>query len=119
MNSEQKYLVGDYDLEILTLPRMVMRGIQINQGEVFEVNIEKPGTLTVTPDQEYIASICTKTDDRFETIYEWPALAEKTSLMLQPGEYFIVYRQDKYKRSDFTLTRKFVIKSGSITSLKL
>ncbi len=119
VNSDQKYIVGDYDLEILTLPRIIKRSIPIKQSEVNEIIIEKAGTLSITPDQTYIASICIKVVDQFETIYEWKELKEKVTLSLQPGEYYCVYRQNKFKRSDFTHTRTFTIKSGVITNLKL
>ena len=47
LGSEQRYLVGSYELDILTLPRYRM-SVVIEGGKVTELSIPAPGSASVT-----------------------------------------------------------------------
>ena len=38
-NSKEKYLIGKYDIEVLTIPRFTFENIEIEQSETTTINI--------------------------------------------------------------------------------
>src|SRR5205085_5163762 len=63
-NTNDRYLTGTYDLEILTLPRTYLKGISIKQSQTTTIELAAPGTLQVTLSREVIAGIFTMQDNR-------------------------------------------------------
>ncbi len=116
-NTDNKYIAGEYDLEILTLPRIKM-GVTIPAGKIKEVKIPKAGNLTTFAVKDGNASVYVMENDRLAKIYEYKSFYDKQSLDLQPGEYYIIYRPYKEKDALLTQTVKFKINPGSITTLR-
>jgi Ca-activated chloride channel family protein len=118
-NSTRKYLVGDYDLELLTLPRMVMKGVKIEPSNVTSIKIPRIGTLSVSPQEPGVASVFQKDSTSMIKIYDFYQLTSAKTLGLQPGKYIVVFRPDKGKQS--LKTRQYVVQitSGKTTSVKL
>ena len=117
-NTSRKYLTGEYDLEILTLP-VIKNKAEILQGVTKEINIESPGILSLTSFSDGIASVYVMHDDELERIYEFKKVLSKESLLLQPGKYLLMYRLNDKKKSAFTRTQAFEIRSGAMTTLRL
>lgn len=121
MNTTIKYLVGEYDLEILTLPRIEHKSIFINQSRTTEVKVPIAGTLTLTSSWIGVAGIYCMIEDKLTRIYELHDIstATKMNLNLQPGEYKIIFRPNKERQSVLTQIKTFQIISGQVTNVKL
>ncbi len=118
MNLEQKYLVGDYDLEILTLPEITYRRVTIEQSKIRDIKIPVPGSLSISAVTPGIMSIYIIENDRLKLIYEMEELFERKIIRLQPGKYEIVFRRNKDKGSFFTEMKSVEILSGRFTNLR-
>ncbi|HEY8401137.1 MAG TPA: VWA domain-containing protein, partial [Cytophagaceae bacterium] len=46
--TKEKYLTGKYDIEILTLPRIYLNDVKIEQGKTTTVSIAPPGVLSIS-----------------------------------------------------------------------
>ncbi|MBK7855455.1 MAG: hypothetical protein IPJ79_11630 [Bacteroidetes bacterium] len=46
-NTSEKYICGDYDLEVLCLPRMILEDVNIAQSKTTTVQIPNPGIATI------------------------------------------------------------------------
>ena len=115
----QKLLTGNYEVELLTLPRTVRR-ISIKQGQQTTVTYDAPGTLNITSDLKGYGSIYQINDDESQTwIYTLPENSSKVNLPMQPGAYRIVYRTKTSTGSKYTDVRNFTINSGRTTSVAL
>lgn len=117
-NKTVKFLAGEYDLEILTMPRMEYKNISITQGKPYEIKIPKAGTLALSVSQSVIASIYTETDGVINRIFEMKDLNGKQNISLHPGIYQVVARGSKDRQSVLTQTQKMEIKSGQVTNIK-
>ena len=119
MNSTDKYLVGKYDIEVLTLPRTYLT-LDVNQSSTAYVDILAPGFLTYRAGNLVSAQVFVK---RENNKLEWVCNIDPTLLtgswQLQPGDYRIVYRQKKLKSSLFTIEKEFRIYSNKTTSINL
>ncbi len=117
MNTTDKYLIGKYDLEILTLPRTYVT-IDVNQSSTTNVDVIAPGTLMYRSHTAVIAQVFLVQDNRN---IEWVCnLDENTrtgTVHLQPGNYRLVYRQKSLKSSSYTIEKDFRIYSNKTSTL--
>ncbi|MFB9864354.1 VWA domain-containing protein [Rufibacter immobilis] len=117
--SQQKYLAGTYDVELLTLPR-IRQTVTIKQGQATQVTFAPPGSLSITQDlQGYGSLYVLRPDGTQEWIWNLPEGSSKISLPLQPGRYRVVFRMRTAKGSQFTDVKDFTIRSNLTTTIKL
>jgi Ca-activated chloride channel family protein len=119
VNSKQKYLVGKYDLEILTLPRIYLDNIKVEQGKSTDVLIPAPGILTINKTFEAYGAIFVVEEKKMKKIYDLDIASKQESVALQPGKYRIVYRSKFAKTIHTTVDKEFEITSGGTLALKL
>ena len=113
-----KYIVGKYDLEVLTLPRLLIPDVNISQSHTTKVFIPEPGLLTVFLTGKGIASIFLENDNKLEWVYNLSPNTNRETIVLQPGNYRLVYRGGNSKQVIFTKEKKFKITSGTSTQVK-
>ncbi|MGV3589029.1 MAG: vWA domain-containing protein [Adhaeribacter sp.] len=118
--SRQKYLTGNYDLEILTLPRIYMQDVAIKAGLMTTVTYPAPGILSIPSDLQGYGSLYTLDSNGQQTwVYNLPEVINKLNLPLQPGNYRLVYRSKFARGSKFTDVQDFTIRSAVTTTVKL
>ncbi len=117
-NTEQKYLIGNYDLEILTLPR-IYRSMKINQSKTTEIQVPKAGSLVITASQPYIAGIYSNHEGRLERVYEFKKMGKRETLDIQPGTYTVIYRPLDAKEAVLTQTKVIIVEPSKIAKLNL
>lgn len=119
IGAKDKYLVGTYSVEILTLPRIYVT-VNVEQSAVSDINIKAPGFFNYSGINAITGQIFMKNDNG---TWDWVTnLVEKSktgTVQLQPGEYKMVYRQIDLKSSTYTMQNEFRINSNSTTTIKL
>jgi Ca-activated chloride channel family protein len=119
-NTPEKYLVGKYDVEILSIPRIIQKDVDIKQSYTTTIEIPQPGRLIVTAvTQPYYADIYQMNRDELVWVYKLPVDQRSQNLLIQPGRYKIVYRAKGAYRANQTFEREFTITSGSSTNFTL
>jgi Ca-activated chloride channel family protein len=119
-NELEKYLVGKYDLEILTLPRIYQKAVDVKQSYTTTIEIPQPGKLTVTEiTQAYYADIFQMSRNELVWVCKLPVENRSHTLVMQPGTYKLIYRSKGAYHSNNTFEREFKIASGSATNLTL
>jgi len=119
MNSKEKYLVGKYDLEILTLPRTIVKNVEIEQSKTTDVLIPSPGVLTINKAFECYGGIFIVENGKMKKIYELHLKDRQETIAIQPGKYRIVYRSKNARTIHTSVDKEFEITSGGSLSLKL
>jgi len=118
ISDQEKYLVGTYDVEVLTLPKTYFEDIQIEQGQPTELNIPGPGVLNANLRTKGYGSIYKVHDNGFqEWIYDLNPDLTRFTMALQPGNYKLVFRAERSFGSKYTEVKEFTIQSGSTVSL--
>ena len=117
-NQIEKYIIGSYDLEILTLPRIQMSSIKIDQSTTTTIEIPQSGNVTILKD-EGPGSIYLEENNKLIWIYNLREKLFQETIVLQPGRYRVEYRPKKSKESIYTVEKQFKIESGSSTPVKL
>ncbi len=115
----EKYLCGTYDLEILTLPRTIVKGVKIEQSKTTEVQIPTPGILTINKSFEAYGGIFIEEKDGMMKIFELHLKEKQETIALQPGKYRLVYRSKNARTIHTSVDKEFEVVSGGSLSLKL
>ena len=118
VNETNKFLVGKYDLEILSLPRL-RRTVTVNPLETSEIEIPTPGKLNIASNKPVVAQLFYEAyPSEWTWIYNFPTDITKGEVFLLPGNYKIVYRIKERKSTAYTSVKYIVIqenKSNQIT----
>jgi Ca-activated chloride channel family protein len=117
-NTTTKYIVGKYDLEVLSLPRLKF-SIDIKQSHTNTVHIPQPGIASILLMTKGQADIFLEKDNKLELIYTLSPLSVRETLVLQPGHYRLIYKPANSRQSLYTLQKKFKVTSGSSTQVRL
>lgn len=117
LNTLEKYLVGNYDLEILTLPRIYINSSAVEQSKTKTLSIPNAGLLTVRSleagdgcimiDGKKLEWVCNLSGTTVQTFY------------LQPGRYRIEWRSRTLKGSIYTIEKRFTITPDMETKVEL
>ena len=116
----EKYLVGKYDVEILTLPRIQIKDVVIAQSQTTTLQVAQSGMVVLLKSGPGFGGIYVQNKNN----WEWVANLDFTSNQretynLQPGNYFVSFRPVLAKDVRYSVEKKFTIKSGGIEQIKL
>jgi Ca-activated chloride channel family protein len=114
-----KYIIGKYDIELPTLPRLLIKEVEIKQSNTTTVEIPRPGIANFLMNSPGIGSILQQEGDSLTRIYELSPQATSESVRILPGKYRVVFRPLNAKQSIYTMSSEFEIKSGSAISIRL
>lgn len=118
-NAIQEYIVGDYDLEILTLPRRY-KSVKINQSDITMVSIDAPGVITFSSFKQITGQVFEiKKDNSFEWVCDLDEKTNKNKFILQPGKYKLVYRQKDMTETAYSRVKKFSVYSNQNSTINL
>lgn len=118
-NTQRKYIVGKYDLEILSLPRIYMKDVMVNQNTITTVSIPQPGKLTINAYNDVWGAIYQMNGNKIELVTEVDLTTKQQNLIIQPGTYKIIYRPKNMNRTAYTFEKEFKIGSGYSTIVNL
>ncbi|TPE44313.1 vWA domain-containing protein [Pontibacter mangrovi] len=118
--NRHKYLAGKYDLEILTMPRIIMRNVEIKSGETNTITIPPPGQLAIPSQVQGYGSVYELHESGAQRwMCNLPEDNSKVTIALQPGKYKLVYRMQTAQSSKFTFVQDFTIRSGATTTVRI
>jgi Ca-activated chloride channel homolog len=118
-NTIEPYLIGTYDLEILTLPRIRYPGVSIEQSKMTTLKIFQPGKLNLITLSDYFGDVYRIKGADYEWVCNLDISVKNTVLVLQPGEYALVARQKREKNIINSKEKIFEIVSGKVTKITL
>lgn len=113
MGTSEKYLVGQYDLEIPVFPLIYLEDVEIRQSYTTTVEIPEPGLLHISSRKPGYGSIYSlnREGDQDWVVNIRQGITQQ-DYYLQPGVYRIVFRMAELKSTDFSEIRDFEIKPG-------
>ena len=112
-NTNIKYIVGKYDLEVLSLPRMNIPNVDISQSHTTTVQIPQPGLATISFSSVGYGTLYSIDKNNLNLIYNFSENSTKETLVLLPGNYKVVYRPRGARESTYTMEKTFKIISGN------
>lgn len=111
-NTTEKYIVGKYDLEILTLPRINLENVDISQSKTTTLQIPRPGIVTLISNNLGYGSIYVEDKNNLRWIFNMDENLNKETIVLQPGKYHVIFRPKNSKESIYTIEKDFSVVSS-------
>jgi Ca-activated chloride channel family protein len=118
LNEEEKYVAGDYRLEILTNPEMVLDTPVVAFADG-KIAIPMYGTLSLSSQEKMLASIYRDRNGLMEMVEGFETNLKAEVHKLQPGEYVLVYKSKSNYDSESTKTQRFTIDEGRVAVISL
>lgn len=119
INTTDKYLVGKYDVEVLTLPR-IYKTIEVSQSTTLNLEVPAPGTLNYRCGNAIVGQIFAQNEaGKWEWVFNLSQTSLNGYLDLQPGNYRLVYRQKNLSSTSYTFSKDFRILSNKTTTINL
>ncbi|MCA6073374.1 vWA domain-containing protein [Fulvivirga sedimenti] len=120
INSRQEYLSGNYDIEFLTLPRTMVRNVEITTGLEKTVEIASPGIVNMDHAAGGFGSVYVLQNDGSLTwVCDINHSGQRMAIALQPGQYRIVFRARMAPGSKYTSVKNITVKEGQSSLIKL
>jgi Ca-activated chloride channel homolog len=118
-NSTEKFIVGKYDLEVLTLPRIKLNKVDVSQSKTTTIEIPQSGSVTIQRPSEGPGSLYVMEKNKMVWVCNLNANLTQETIILQPGKYRVEYRPKNAKESIYTIERQFKVESGVSTPVKM
>ncbi len=115
----EKYIVGKYDLEVLTLPRIYINDAEIKQSSTNFIKIPSSGSVLFNKQTNGYGSLYTDDGKTVTWVCNFNNTILNEIIYLQPGKYKVVFRPDYAKEAIKTVEKNFEVKSGMPLTVKL
>jgi Ca-activated chloride channel family protein len=119
INDNVKYIIGKYDVEILTLPRTKFKNIEVTQNGNTRYSIPSPALANILLPSKGYGGVFVRRGDKLEQIYHFKAEKIQHRLTLLPGNYKVVFRAKSAKSYIYTNEKSFKLKSGKSELIKI
>lgn len=114
----EKYIVGKYDVEILTLPRIKLYDVEIEQSTTNTIKIPTSGNIYITKGGVGYGSIFVDDGKKVTWVCNLNTSIQSEIIYLQPGNYKLEFRYENAKQTLNTIEKKFTVTSAATTNLK-
>ena len=120
IGEKDRYLVGKYDLEVLSLPPLYLENVEVGQSSTTTIEIPLPGFLHLDKgSSNTTGALFVKDKQETKWVKNLDENKIKESLELMPGEYMIVIKdKNAFKTSD-TVIQEIKIESNKTTNVSL
>jgi Ca-activated chloride channel family protein len=102
IGTSTQYLIGKYDLEVLTLPRLYVYDLTIAQSSVTTQKVSVPGYLQINTTEPAVVSVFNMQNEKMNLVRDFHTVTGNQNLNLQPGNYKVIYRPDKGRKASKT-----------------
>ena len=119
INSIEKYLIGNYDIELLTLPRKKFLDVAVSQSAKTTYVIPTPAIVNIILPSRGYGGVFLQNNDKVEQIYYFNSNKLQHKLTLLPGNYKVVFRSKSAKQYIYTNEKSFKLKSGETKLIKI
>lgn len=115
----EKYLAGNYDITVLTLPRMNFTNVGILAEEGTCLRIPAAGKVLLKFDVPVVGSVYLDREGSLLWVENLPVDVKEEELILQPGAYRIIYRAVSSASQADTKHKTFRIEGGGAMEVVL
>jgi len=116
----EKYLTGFYEAEILCLPRILVKDVEIQQSQTTNVEIPLPGIAVIQKSTNGYGCLYLEVNNQLVWLYNLKDTPQQQeTLFLEPGSYRVVFRSKYSNKSSNTIEKAFTVESGQTVNVKL
>jgi len=116
----ETYLTGYYQVEVLSLPRLIIDSVLISQSHTTKVEIPGRGILRLNKSGLGFGSLFKETENGLEWVYRFrDDKGDSEMLYLLPGEYRVTFRSKFSNSTESSIEKRFKIKTGETVTVNI
>ena len=115
----EKYIVGKYDLEVLTLPRIYIKDVEIKQSSTNHIKLPASGNVSFSKISMGYGSVYVDDGKTVTWVCNLNPALQNEFVYLRPGKYKVMFRTDFSKETVKSIEKNFEVKSGLPLTVKL
>ncbi|HQQ93881.1 MAG TPA: VWA domain-containing protein [Bacteroidia bacterium] len=115
----EKYITGKYQLEILTLPRILLSEVEIKQSSTNTIRIPASASVYFNKNSKGFGSVYLDNGKTLTWVCNLNSNTGTEIIYLQPGRYKVVFRSEFEQVSTKTSEQNFEVKAGASTTIRL
>lgn len=119
MNTAQLYRTGTYDLEVLTLPRLLIPDVVIRQGGTTPVRVPRSGVLNVVAAEPGPGAIFQKKGNELVWVVDLDPRTARNQFKLLPGDYRVIFRRASAHQAAFSVVKDITVTGGRTATMDL
>ena len=119
LKDQLKLLIGEYELEILTLPRTYVKDVMVSQSHTTQVKIDEPGSVNFQLSSNGTANVLVQKGKEWIWVTNLSDSQTQETLKLMPGSYKLVFRAKTAKETLFTTEKNFTVVAGESQTVSL
>jgi Ca-activated chloride channel homolog len=119
MNTTKRYRTGVYDLEFLTLPRLLIPDVTIRQSTATPVSVPQSGVLNVVANAPGFGAVFQKDGSEIKWVIDLNPNEARNQFHLLPGDYKVIYRSSNAHQAAFSIEKDITVTSGRAIDLEL
>lgn len=120
LGEQRRYIAGRYDVDVLSMPVLHFKDVEIQSNKITEINIPYPGTLNLSKPKEVVeGALFVVEEGRLHWVCDLNANVQAERMELMPGEYEVVYRGEKDDGIGTVSRNRFNVESGKTTSVTM
>lgn len=120
LNRSERYLIGNYDIEIPVLPKILLYNIEVKQSSTTTVQVPQAGMVTFLMTTPGYGSLYLREKNKdMQWVYNLNTSLKNETVYLQPGSYTVVFRALFAKQVIYTISRTFDVTSGGSKAIEL
>ena len=109
LNRHEKYIIGTYDIEVLTLPRIVIDNVQVTQSMLKSIAIPNAGMVKIMTGEAGDGSVYLEDKGELKWVTNLSSKETMQTFYLQPGNYRVEFRPKSKKESAYTVEKRFTL----------
>lgn len=117
-NTQKRYLCGVYQIEILSVPRIILDSVVVDENKTTTILIPQPGRLQINKNRDLVCAIYQVKNGKVEWVADVGDAFYQTIIM-QPGKYMLIGRGKSETRTIYTFEKEFTITSATTTEINL
>ena len=116
INTPVKFLTGTYTLYFPTAPPTEIKGVEVRKGQIAPVIIPQPGYLQLDASTAGYGTILS---EKGMVVYKFDVGNPSQRLLLQPGNYTLLFRARQAHSTEYSVTKHFSIVSRQTHHLSI
>ena len=114
----ERLLTGKYDLEILSMPRLMIPDVEISQSKTTSIQIPQPGIANILFNGPGYGSLLIEEKNEVKWLYNFAENTQRETLTLLPGKYRVIFRPKAAKETIYTVDKEFILEPGGTVTIK-
>ena len=119
INDKVKYLEGNYDVTVLTMPKTYLKNVKIASKATIVETIVSPGQVVAEYPSGYVGGVFQIKNGQTVLVKKVSSTLRREYYYLQPGSYKYIVRTENGNKTIYTKSKDFIVKPNGVLKVTI